>query len=123
MMTAPRKALAAALQPILPKGWALIDSSRSVDRVEKVRVQLFQRSITRLPAAPIGKHYVGFIVEISVGEQGMERAEDTLDDQISDLIHAMDGLGIGWTNCEKFASPKTKRLGYQITLNLISSKE
>lgn len=121
-MTAPREALAAALKPILPKAWAVIDTARSVDKLPKTTVQLFQRSITRLPAAPIGKHYVGFVVEISAPEQGVERAEDRLDEEIDDLIHAIDTLGIGWTEATKFAS-KAQRIGYQITLNVISSKE
>lgn len=122
MMPAPRETLAAALKPILPKGWAIIDSGRSVDKLNKTTVQLFQRSIARLKAAPIGKHLVGFVVEITAPEQGVDRAEDRLDEEIDDLIHAFDELGIGWTGAEKFAA-KAQRIGYQITLNVISSKE
>lgn len=121
-MTAARKSLADALKPILPRGWAIVDSSRSVDDVEKTVVQVQMLRMSRLPAAPIGKHLIGMLITISAPEQSVQRAEDRLDEHIDDLVHALDELGIRWTGAEKVADPASKRLLYQIPVDVISTK-
>ncbi|UOE43743.1 hypothetical protein [Agromyces larvae] len=122
-MTAPRTVLAASLKPILPKSWAIVESARTVDDIPTTVVQIIQRTITRLPAAPIGRHFVGMTLMISVPEQSMKHAEDTLDEQVDDFIHALDSIGIAWSNAEKVQTKGSKRIAYQITVNVISNKE
>lgn len=121
-MPAPRDVLAAALKPILPRDWAIKATGASIDDIPTTVVRIRQRTIKRLPQAPIGQHLVGLVIEVSAPEQGVQRAEDTLDEQIDDFIHALDTLKIRWTGAEKVA-PSQKRIAYEITLDVLSKKE
>lgn len=123
MGTTPRKKLAELLEPILPDKWAIVSNGRTIDAIPTTVVRLRQRRISRLPQAPKGAHLVGFVVEVTVPEETTAAAEETLDAQISDVIHAIDALGIRWSGAEKVALPDKKRIGYEVTLELVSQKE
>lgn len=122
-MPIPRKSLAAALKPILPADWAIVPSGRSIDSIPSTTVQLKQLSIIRTPAAPSKSHTIEFVVTIAAPEQKTQAAEDRLDDQITDLLHALDDLSIAWTTCQKVIVSARRELGYDITLTITSSKE
>lgn len=116
----PRKELAALLKPILPRTWYIRDSMGTTDDVNRTIVKLKQMTIERLPQAPQGKHLIGFVVTISAPNANTQAAEDKLDDQVNALIHAVDSLGIEWKTATKVIDEN--RLAYDITLNLISTK-
>lgn len=121
-MPIPRKVLAASLKPILPTDWAIIPSGRSIDAVPTTTVQLKQMSIVRTPAAPSQSHTIAFVVTIAAPEQSTQAAEDRLDDQVTDLLHALDDLQIAWTEARKVAVTD-RRIGYDIDLSITSNKE
>lgn len=121
-MPIPRKVLADSLKPILPPDWAIIPSGRTIDAVPTTTVQLKQLSIIRTPAAPASNHTIEFVVTIAAPEQKTQAAEDRLDDQVVDLLHAFDDLQIAWTEARK-VSVTDRRLGYDITLTITSQKE
>lgn len=117
----PRKALANALKPLIPRTWYIKPSHGTVDDVNKTVVKLKQLKIARLPEAPIGKHTISFVVTISAPNQNTQAAEDKLDDDVNALIHALDVNGFDWKEATKVIDDN--RLAYDITLNLISEKE
>jgi len=112
-----RKVFADALRPLLPKGWQLVDGSRSVDVTKKTVVRIRQASIRPHRAAPIGYHEVSLVVNIRIPEQSTEAAEDRLDAEVDDLIHALAGINVLWENAEKvLMDTTTKTLGYDLTV-------
>lgn len=121
--TQPRKALAKVLKPLLPRTWAIIDSSRAIDRITRTTVQLRQTEIKRTPGAPLATHDIDFLVTIAVPEAATQAAEDKLDEQIDDLIHALDVAGLAWRDCRKVVTFEGQRLGYDLTLTIHSTKK
>jgi hypothetical protein len=117
----PRKALALALKPLVPKNWVIKDGMGTMDEVGKTIVKIKQLTIERLPAAPLGKHLIGFVITISAPNANTQAAEDKLDDQVDDLIHALDGLRYEWKTATKVIDEN--RLAYDITMNMISTKK
>lgn len=117
----PRKALAAALKPLLPRTWYIVDNQGTVDDVNRTVVRLKQLGITRLPQAPIGAHSVRFVITITAPNVSTQAAEDKLDDQVDDLIHALDGLNVEWTDATKVIAGD--RLAYDINLTITSTKK
>ena len=87
-----RKVFADALRPLLPKGWQLVDGSRSVDVTKKTVVLIRQASIRPHRAAPIGYHEVSLVVNIRIPEQSTEAAEDRLDAEVDDLGNTIRAL-------------------------------
>ena len=118
-----RKELAATLKPLLPKTWQLVDSGRSVDLTKKTVVKIRQTTVRPLEVAPIGLLGVDLIVTIRVPEQSTQAAEDRLDEEVTDLIHALDEAEVLWTVCEKVLLDNTSTLGYDITVTIASTKE
>ena len=122
--TVARKVFAAELRPLLPKTWQLVDGSRSVDLTTKTVVTIRQTTIRPLEVAPIGVHGVTLTVNIRVPEQSTQAAEDRLDREVDDLIHALDGMNVLWESAEKvLMDSTTKTLGYDLTVTVASQKE
>ena len=122
--TVARKEFAAILRPLLPDTWQLVDGSRSVDLTNKTVVRIRQTTIRPFDAAPIGYHGVTLTVNIRVPEQSTQAAEDRLDSEVDDLIHALDGMNVLWESAEKvLMDATTKTLGYDITVTIASQKE
>lgn len=117
----PRQELAAALKPLLPSKWRIVDSSTNLDALSTTVVVLKQLRIERAPAAPAGAHSIGFVVTVASPLPDSQRAEDDLDDSVNALIHAIDVAGISWTLAEKVMFDNY--LAYDITLTVVSTKE
>lgn len=120
--TIPRKALKAALKPVLPKEWRIIPYETNPDVQATTVVMLKQESIERNPAAPLGAHDIGFTVTIESPLDGLEKAEDELDDGVVLLLHKLDELHIAWKTAKKVLAT-SGRLAYDITLTITSYKE
>lgn len=119
----PRKLLAATLKPLLPKKWQIVDNGRAVGSMPNTIVQLRQISIAHSAAAPIATHDIEFLVTISAPEKATAHAEDTLDYEVADLLHALDAINVRWTKCEKVTVADGTRLAYDITVIATSQKE
>lgn len=111
----PRQALAAALKPLLPKRWRLIERLEEKDEVDKTTVRLKHLGIERSPAAPTRVHDNRFVVTITSAVAGTI-AEDQLDDDVSALLHALDSAHITWTSAEKVVD--NNKLAWDITVML-----
>lgn len=117
----PRTVLKNLLKPVLPKSWDIVPYETNPDVRFNTVVMLKQQRIERTPAAPQGAHDITFTVTIQSPLDGLEKAEDILDDQVNALLHEIDALGIAWTTAEKVLS--NNRLAYDISLSLTSTKE
>lgn len=115
----PRKALEQALKPVLPKKWRIIPYETNPDVQAVTVVMLKQEEITRNPAAPQGAHDIAFTVTIESPLDGLEKAEDELDDAVVLLLHEFDALGIAWTTAKKVLAT-SGRLAYDISLTITS---
>lgn len=123
MSALARHEFADSLRPLLPKSWQIDDGSRSVDLTKKTVVTIRQTRIRPLEAAPMGFHGVSLVVHIRVPEQSTKAAEDRLDGEVDDLIHAIDGINVLWENAEKVYDATTKTLGYDLIVTVGSQKE
>ena len=118
-----RQLLADALKPALPKNWQIVSGGRSVGQMPNTVVQIRQTAISHPAAAPIATHEVELLVTISAPEKSTGFAEDTLDYQVDELLHALDGMNVRWTKCDKVTISDGTRLAYDITILATSQKE
>ena len=90
-----REQLVEALTPLLPKAWKVVPYSRNLDALSAPTVMVHLSNITRAPAAPQGALLSEFTVSVLDPQTDPERAQGALDDEVMDLIHAIDDLP-GW---------------------------
>ncbi|MET0725928.1 MAG: hypothetical protein ABWY36_06225 [Leifsonia sp.] len=99
-----RDELEKALKPLLPKSWKIIPVQRNVDSLSSTIVMFKQQSIARLPEAPQGARIVEFTMTIAVPSQDTDRGERLMDDQLVDLLNAIDAIDtieLRWTGAQK----------------------
>lgn len=116
MSATPIDELAKALRPLLPKGWAIVASGRSIDETQKTTVQIRLLSIERSPIARLGAWQLNYRTTISVPEKLTANAEAKLDDQVLELLAAIETANITWTKCEKVVLNDGRRLGYDLDI-------
>lgn len=116
----PRKVLGEQLQTLLPAGWRIIWSERPVDAGGTL-LRLQQSRVRRHPAASTGVHAIDITATVTVTGEDLERVEDTLDDELTALVAALDGAGILWDEWAKALYDGV--LGYQATLTITANKE
>ncbi|WP_157001435.1 hypothetical protein [Agromyces laixinhei] len=116
-----RKDLAAALVPLLPKKWQVIDHDRNLDKLAVIAVLVSQRRIEPAPNAQ-GSHKGTFRVFIIDPHTDVAAAEDALDDGVDTLLYALDGVqAVRWTNAEKVIYQDFR--AYQITLEAFTERK
>lgn len=115
----PRKAFEALLRPLLPKTWQLISTHETTDNLDTVIVKIKQVRIEPHPQAP-ELHLISFIVTPSVPGGYTRDAEDRLDREVNEVLHALDDLdSVWWSSAEKVDD--TNRLAYDINASLASN--
>lgn len=121
-MTA-REGLAETLKPMLPKGWNLIPYQDNTDTLSDVTVMLKQTSLTKFPGAPLGSYLSEFIVTVVDPTIDPAKAEDRLDDEVHELLAALDGINNTlWSRAEKVLFNET-HLAWDITVQVVTRKE
>jgi len=120
-MPAPRKLLGASLKPVLPRGWIIEGSGRVVANVPTTIVRLQQLAVRKLAQAPAGKHEIDIRATITAPGEDTKISEDKLDDDLLEFIIALESLHVRWSECTKVIADG--RLGYDITLTILGSKE
>ncbi|MET4053588.1 hypothetical protein ABID81_002966 [Frigoribacterium sp. PvP054] len=116
-----RQQLADALKPALPAAWVLVPYSRNLDVLSKVTVMLHASRIERAPAAPMGALVSQFTITVIDPQDDPTRAWGALDDEVMELIFALDELGVQWTAAEPVLVQNN--LGWEITIDIVSRKE
>jgi hypothetical protein len=124
----PRKVVAAALRPLLPrgrKGWKVEASSRNVDVLDVPVVQIKQRRLERNTVAPAKVWDCELIITLWAPQTTTEAAEDALDDDyLPRLLDALEQIdGILWEDATKVRSDDDQRLGYDIRTTIPLVKE
>lgn len=116
MSASVRDWLTEHLAPILPEGSRWVDTQRNLDALDAVTVQWKQNRIARLPEAPIGAVRVEGTLTIISPRQDFDAAEAQLDDAVTDLCAAIDGLaGLAWTEATKVAVGE-QHIGYDVSI-------
>lgn len=118
-----REVFTAELKKLVPKAWQVAGTGRSVDLTKKTVVRVRQTTIRPFEQAPDGLRAIDLKVTIRVPEQATEAAEDRLDEEVTDLIHALDSMNVLWNECEKVYLDNTQTIGYDITVTIATTKE
>jgi len=115
------------LKPLLPRGWELVPYTRVLDAIEKPTVMVRLNSISRLPEAPMAAHITEYVVTIVNPAADPGQADAALDDDIADLLHALDqtrnehGLPVlRWTRAERVIYAETY-LAFDISVEVITN--
>lgn len=105
MATIIRDVVLDQLRPHIPRGrrgWALIETQRTVDKIVKTTAVLRQERIERDPAAPAVARRAFFTLLVASPLEDPGPAEHALDDAVVDLLGALDDIpGLTWTTCTK----------------------
>lgn len=110
-----------AVKSVLPDDWQLLEYETPVGagQVDATTVELKVREVNRLPAAPIGKYQVDWVITVTTEYPDREVADPALFDDLFDFLTALDSLGkwMGWTTATK-ALNEDGRLAYDITVRM-----
>lgn len=117
-----------ALEGILPQGWKLTPWEPLLDLPDVVSVTMKVRTISRLPAAPLGAYQVDWVLTITAPTTSREGTDPILFDQLIEFVGALDdtdnGLSwMGWTEATKTVGDDLERLAYDITVRTRTNKE
>lgn len=118
------------LKPNLPRRWTLAPYIRKPDDLDGITVIVHLQKIERLPEAPLGSQIATYLVTIVDPAQDWSQADANLDDEIVDLISALDlvrnqeGLPVlRWTSADRNTWNDTY-LAFDITVTaIITPKE
>jgi hypothetical protein len=113
------------LKPQLPNRWTVAAYTRRPDELAGPTVILTLQSIKRLPEAPLGSQIVTYLVTIVDPSQEWSQADAQLDDEIVDLIAALDSVRndqglpvLRWTSADRNTWNDTY-LAFDITVDVI----
>lgn len=116
------------LEDITPEGWAFKGFEPLEEKPDAVTLTMKVRSVTRLPAAPLGAYQVSWVLTITSDLTSRESADPTLFDDLIDFLAVLDSdptlHWLGWSSAEKVAAGEEfDRLAYDITLITTTKKE
>lgn len=116
-----RQVITGALKPLLPRGWKFFPYRVPTEAITSATVWVRLQSIDKLPEAPQSKaHVVTYVVTIAVPEADPSEADARLDDDVIELVHALDALpNIRRTRAEQVAVADAY-LGFDITVEIIT---
>ncbi len=121
---APRALLMAKLQPHLPADWRLIKYEDNSDEPDRVLIKVRVAGVSRFKEAPRGFYSTEAVLELITPETDPEKAEDSLDVALFDLIDILDSINPNlWSTSKKVLDAGLKRLAYDITINFTTEKE
>lgn len=80
------------LKPVLPRRWNLAPYIRKPDDLDGVTVIVHLQKIERMPEAPLGSQVATYLVTVVDPAQDWSQADEALDDEIVDLISALDSV-------------------------------
>ncbi len=107
----------------LPAAWRKVDEQRIPEVIDRETVVLKHSRVEKLPEAPIGQLRHEVILGIFVPNQDLARAENRLDEAVTELIAEIDGhRHINWRSAEKVIGPGNQYPGWEITLTVNTQK-
>jgi len=118
-----RSWLAEQLKPLLPEGWRLLEVSSLPDTLSTVTVVLKHLGMRPLAEAPKGHLLNEVVVTIADPHGNLDKADDELDNNVLDLVHALDSVKkIIFTEAKKVLVDE-RWLGWDITCSTITRKK
>lgn len=120
-----RQDLIAQLKPLLPPKWKLIPYATNLDELSSTVVMISIQSIERSKEAPQSQRtYSSTLTILTPLQIGTERADDAIDDDVIDLLDAIDKLErVKWTKAERGLGNNANNLGFDITLEVLYRKD
>lgn len=117
-----RKDLAAALRPLVPKAWPIIDHDRNLDEITKIALLVSQRTVEPAPNATGTHKATLYVYVIDPHEADANAAEDALDDAVEIVCFGLDTIdALYWTAAEKVIYQG--RRAYQITVQAFTVRK
>lgn len=116
-----------ALETILPEGWKFTGYEPLEELPDVTGVTMKIRSVTRLPAAPVGVYRVDWVLTITSPHTSRQSADPQLFDDLLMFLAALDGSpdipGLGWIEATKTVGDDYERLAYDITVQTESAPD
>jgi hypothetical protein len=125
-----RKLITDTLKPLLPRTWRVLDRQPNLDTLSKPTVTIRIERIERAKEAPkVGRWYHG-VLRITSPVQDIDRVDDALDDNIIDLLNAIDDLPatdtapqLVWTTAERGVVEGSTNFAFDISFAMFYRKE
>lgn len=124
-----RHALIAALKPLLPSSWRLVKNMPGLDTLDRVTVTLRIDKIERAPELSKRHRWYTCTLRVTDPSQDIDNVDDALDDDIVDLLNAIDdiipgdGPVIAWTTAERGVVEGSTYFAFDITIRMLYQKE
>jgi hypothetical protein len=118
-----RQYLVDQLKPLLPEKWRWYAYNTNLDNLSTPVAMLWLQTITRTPEAPMGFRSTTFLLTIVEPKQDPAQREDPLDENLIELVDAIDTIpNVRWTRAER-ATFQDTYLAFDITLEIITKKD
>lgn len=118
-----RSSLAAALAAALPATYLVRGYPYEPDAVTRPTVMLWQSLIERLPQLELDRLVVTVELWVLVATEDPAKADDALDDAVSDVLQALHPIGwINWSTAERGVL-LDRFNGYRITAQAVAKIE
>lgn len=112
--------LKTALEAVKPTGWSFTPWEPLQDMPDVTGLTMKIRSVSRLPAAPVGDYRIEWLLTITSPHPSRETADPQLFDDLLTFLAALDGAEgltwLAWTEATKTVGDDLERLAYDITL-------
>ena len=112
------------VKPSIPKSWRYIPNQDTPKTITVPTLVYKLLEIEPLPEAPIGALRNRIVLSLISPHEDDVKAENALDNDVIAFITALDPHSyIAWESARKVRDDKTNRLGWDITVTAISTKE
>lgn len=112
------------VKPLLPTQWRYISTQNTPSTITSVTVVYKLLELEPLPEAPLGALRARVVLTVLSPHEDDEKAEAALDDDVIALIVALDPHDtIAWESARKIRDQKSDRLGWDITVTAVITKE
>ena len=120
-----RDTIADFIVPLLPSTWKVVPYSTNLDVLDTVVVMFKQTSVERLMngAGRVRNSYLHSITCTVIDpHQDLKRSQDALDDELMQVLIALDGYDNLWWEDANSGNYNAEILGYDISIKVISTK-
>lgn len=119
-----RSTFSAALKPLLPDEWRYIPNQNTPATISVPTLIYKLLELEPLPEAPLGAYRARVVLTLLSPHEDDVKAENTLDNEVLTLIGALDPHStFAWESARKIRDNKNDRLGWDITITAVITKE
>ena len=119
-----RSWFSAEIKPLLPAGWRYIPNQNTPATITVPTLVYKLLELEPLPAAPMGAYRARIVLTLISPHEDDVKAENALDNDVLALFAALDSHStIGWETARKIRDDKSDRLGWDLTVLAVITKE